>query len=49
VLSRQLPTFDLETLSVILNKPIDETLSGLTSAIKEDYVSLFGDIYKFSS
>jgi len=39
--------FDLETLSLILDKTIDETLSGLTLAIEEGYVSLFGNIYKF--
>jgi predicted ATPase/serine phosphatase RsbU (regulator of sigma subunit)/tRNA A-37 threonylcarbamoyl transferase component Bud32 len=39
--------FDLETLSLILDKSIEETLNGLTLAIDDGYVSLFGNIYKF--
>jgi histidine kinase len=39
--------FDLETLSIVSGKSIEETLSDLTSALKEDMISLHGDIYKF--
>jgi predicted ATPase len=39
--------FDLELLSVVYGKSIDETLADLTSAIQEDMISLHGNIYKF--
>ena len=39
--------FDLESLSVVSGKSIDETLADLTSAIQEDMISLHGNIYKF--
>jgi len=39
--------FDLEMLSVVSGKPIEETLEDLTSAIQEDMISLYGNIYKF--
>jgi len=39
--------FDLESLSVVSGKSIDETLDDLTSAIQEDMISLHGNIYKF--
>ena len=39
--------FDLESLSVVSGKSIDETLADLTSAIQEDMISLHGSIYKF--
>ncbi|HPK21365.1 MAG TPA: diguanylate cyclase [Smithella sp.] len=39
--------FDLELLSVVSGKSIDETLSDLTSAIQEDMISLHGNMYKF--
>jgi len=34
-------------LSVVSGKPIEETLEDLTSAIQEDMISLYGNIYKF--
>ena len=39
--------FDLESLSVVSGKSIDETLADLTSAIQEDMISLHGNLYKF--
>jgi len=39
--------FDLELLSVVSGKSIEETLADLTSAIQEDMISLHGNIYKF--
>ncbi|MBN1364546.1 MAG: diguanylate cyclase [Syntrophaceae bacterium] len=39
--------FDLESLSVVSGKTIDETLADLTSAIQEDMISLHGTLYKF--
>ena len=39
--------FDLESLSVVSEKSIDETLADLTSAIREDMITLYGDMYKF--
>jgi diguanylate cyclase (GGDEF)-like protein len=39
--------FDLESLSVVAGKSIEETLADLTSAIQEDMISLHGNIYKF--
>ena len=39
--------FDLELLSVVSGKSIEETLTDLTSAIQEDMISLHGNIYKF--
>ncbi len=39
--------FDLESLSVVSGKSIDETLVDLTSAIQEDMISLHGNMYKF--
>ena len=39
--------FDLESLSVVSGKSIDETLADLTSALQEDMISLHGNIYKF--
>ena len=39
--------FDLESLSVVSGKTIDETLADLTSAIQEDMISLHGNLYKF--
>lgn len=39
--------FDLESLSVVSGKPIDETLTDLNSAIQEDMISLHGNLYKF--
>jgi len=39
--------FDLELLSVVSGKSIEETLSDLTSAIQEDMISLHGSMYKF--
>ncbi|MBN1472028.1 MAG: diguanylate cyclase [Syntrophaceae bacterium] len=39
--------FELEMLSIVSGKSIEETLSDLTSAIQEDMVSLHGNIYKF--
>jgi diguanylate cyclase (GGDEF)-like protein len=39
--------FDLETLSIVLEKTIEEVLADITAAIQEDLVSLYGNIYKF--
>lgn len=39
--------FDLESLSVVSGKSIEETLADLTSAIQEDMISLHGNLYKF--
>ena len=39
--------FDLESLSVVSGKSIDETLADLTSAVQEDMISLHGNLYKF--
>ncbi|MCX5848881.1 MAG: diguanylate cyclase [Deltaproteobacteria bacterium] len=39
--------FDLESLSVVSGKSIDETLADLTSAVQEDMVSLYGNMYRF--
>ena len=39
--------FDLESLSVVSGKSIDETLADFTSAIQEDMISVHGNIYKF--
>ncbi|ESP62875.1 hypothetical protein SMITH_77 [Smithella sp. ME-1] len=39
--------FDLESLSVVSGKTIDETLADLTSALQEDMISFHGNIYKF--
>jgi serine/threonine protein kinase len=39
--------FDLEMLSIVSGMSIEETLSDLTSAIQEDMVSLYGNLYKF--
>ena len=39
--------FDLETISIIFDRSIDETLSKLTIAVEEGLVSLFGDLYVF--
>lgn len=39
--------FDLETISHIFSKSIDETLYILSDAIREGLISLYGDMYKF--
>lgn len=39
--------FDLESLSVVYGKSIDETLADLNSAIQEDMISLHGTMYRF--
>ncbi len=39
--------FDLETLSIVSEKPIEETLADLTETIEKGLVSLDGDTYKF--
>lgn len=39
--------FDLETLSVVSGKSIDDTLADITSTVQEDMVSLHGNMYKF--
>ena len=39
--------FDLETLSMVAGKSIDETLFDLMGAVHEDMVAQFGDLYKF--
>jgi len=39
--------FDLESLSIVSGKSIEETLADLTSAIKEDMISVHGNLYKF--
>jgi diguanylate cyclase (GGDEF)-like protein len=39
--------FDLESLSVVSGKSIDETLADLNSAIQEDMISIYGNLYKF--
>lgn len=39
--------FDLELLSIVSGKSIEETLSDLLSAIQEDMISLHGNMYKF--
>ncbi|HON59488.1 MAG TPA: serine/threonine-protein kinase PknK, partial [Smithella sp.] len=39
--------FDLETLSIVLEKKIEEALADLSTAIQEGLVSLFGNMYKF--
>ncbi len=39
--------FDLESLSVVYGKSIDETLADLNSAIQEDMISLYGTMYRF--
>ncbi|PKN51712.1 MAG: serine/threonine-protein kinase PknK [Deltaproteobacteria bacterium HGW-Deltaproteobacteria-13] len=39
--------FDLESLSVVAGKSIEETLADLNSAVQEDMISIHGNIYKF--
>lgn len=39
--------FDLETLSIVMEKTIEEVLDDITAAIQEDLVSLYGNLYKF--
>lgn len=39
--------FDLETVSTVLEKTIEDVLSDISVLINEDLVSLYGDIYKF--
>ncbi|MCP4137483.1 MAG: AAA family ATPase [bacterium] len=39
--------FDLETLSVILEKPVEEILLNLTEAVEEGFVSILDNIYIF--
>ncbi|MGE5474929.1 MAG: diguanylate cyclase [Ignavibacteriales bacterium] len=39
--------FDLETLSTVVNKTIDETLAALTLAVQEGLICLCVDLYKF--
>ena len=39
--------FDLEALSVISEKSIEDTLADLNNAIQHDMVGQFGDMYKF--
>lgn len=39
--------FDIESLSIVSGKSIDETLADLTSAVQEDMISLYGNLYKF--
>lgn len=39
--------FDLESLSVVSGKSIDETLTVLTSAVQEGLVSVYADMYRF--
>jgi diguanylate cyclase (GGDEF)-like protein len=39
--------FDLETLSIVTGKTIEEVLADITAAIQEEMISLYGNIYKF--
>ncbi len=39
--------FDLEMLSVVSGKSIEETLADLTSAVQEDLINLRGNLYRF--
>ncbi|MCP4138270.1 MAG: AAA family ATPase [bacterium] len=39
--------FDLETVSMIYEKPIEETLAGLTYGIQEGMISFYGNRYMF--
>ena len=39
--------FDLEMLSIVSGKSIEETLADLTSAVREDMINLHGNLYKF--
>ena len=39
--------FDLENLSIVTGKTIEEVLADITAAVQEEMVSLYGNIYKF--